>query len=330
MKKIICILIVTAALLNSCATRYESNSYFALDTFITLNVPEKNGVDVYSVIKYYESLLSKTDSDSEIYKINESFEYEASDEVTALLKYALEISEKTYGTFDITCGNLMSLWNFKKESPRPPCEEDVKKALFYTGYKNVAFDENKVKKEENIKLDLGGIAKGYIAEKCVEYLHENKVTSGFLNLGGNIAIVGEKENGEGWSVGIKDPLNTSSTVGNIILSDGYISVSGDYERYFEYEGKKYHHIIDTKTGYPADTDIISTAVISEDGTLADALSTALFVMGVERSLEFYKEKIYDFEAVLITKKGEIYITDGIKDRFTLTSGDYILKTGDEK
>ena len=125
-------------------------------------------------------------------------------------------------------------------------------------------------------------------------------------------------------------MNTSSTVGNIVLSDGYISVSGDYERYFEYEGKKYHHIIDTKTGYPADTDIISTAVISEDGTLADALSTALFVMGVERSLEFYKEKIYDFEAVLITKKGEIYITDGIKGRFTLTSGDYILKTGDEK
>lgn len=330
MKKIICILIVTAALLNSCAVQYDNSSYFALDTFITLNIPEKSDVDVYSIIKRYESLLSRTDGNSEIYKMNESPEYEASDEVTALLKYALEISEKTYGAFDITCGELMSLWDFKKENPSLPSEDEIKKALFYTGYKNLAFDGNKIKKDENIKLDLGGIAKGYIAEKCVEYLHENEVTSGFLNFGGNIAIVGEKENGKGWSVGIKDPLNTSSTVGNIILSDGYVSVSGDYERYFEYEGKKYHHIIDTKTGYPAETDIISTAVISKDGTLADALSTALFVMGLERSLEFYKEKTYDFEAVLISKNGEIYITDGIKDRFTLTSNDYILKTGDEK
>lgn len=327
MKKIICIIIITATLLQSCAQRFESNSYFALDTFITVNLPQGCDVDVYGIIKEYESILSKTDTDSEIYKMNGCAEYETTDDVISLLKYAVEISEKTDGAFDITCGNITLLWDFKTDKPAIPNEEDIEKALFSTGYKNITFEGNTVKKNNGVTLDLGGIAKGYIAEKCVKELHKNGITSGFLNLGGNIAIVGEKENGKGFSVALKDPFNTSSTVGKITLDSGYFSVSGDYERFFEYNGEKYHHIIDPQTGYSAKSDVVSVAVISENGALADALSTALFVMGLDEAIDFYEKNVYDFDAVLITKTKEVYLTDGIKDGFILTNGDYTVSEG---
>lgn len=325
MKKMLCILILIPLVLSSCSVRYKDNTYFALDTFIKTYLPDSD-VDIQEYIKTLEGIISKTDSNSEVFKINENTSCEVSEETASLIRFANEVSYKTNGAFDITCGALSALWDFKSDTPVPPAEEEIKKTIEYVGYGSITVDGCKITKtSENVKIDLGGIGKGYIAEKCVEYLHENGINSGYLNLGGNIAIVGAKENGDGWGVAIRDPQRTDDTVGRVIMSDGYLSVSGDYERCFEYNGEKYHHILNPKTGYPTVNELSSVAVISDNGTLADALSTALFVMGLQEGLQFYKEKSYDFEAIFITKEGYIHMTDGIRSDFELTSTNYKLK-----
>ena len=326
MKRILCILIISVITLSSCTVRYESDTYFALDTFIAVNLPENTDCDIYGYIKSLESTISKTDPSSEITGINNNISYTVSDGVKELLILANGVSEKTDGAFDITCGAISSLWDFKSDSPMLPEASSIDAALKNVGYNGIAVIDNTVKKSSNdIKIDLGGIGKGYIAEKCVEYLHENGVTSGYLNLGGNIAVVGLKENKDGWSVALRDPMDSDGTIGKTVMKSGFLSVSGDYERYFEYDGKKYHHIIDPKTGYPVFNELSSVAVFCENGALADALSTALFVMGYEKSMKLYAEDFYTFEAIFITKTGYIYTTDGIKDNFELTSENYIMK-----
>ncbi len=325
MKKIICVLLSVLLVFSSCGVKYANDTYFALDTFIKTHLPDSD-VDIQEYIKTLEGIISKTDSNSEVFKINENTSCEVSEETASLIRFANEVSYKTNGAFDITCGALSALWDFKSDNPIPPSEAEIEKAIEYVGYGNITVDGCKMTKtSENVKIDLGGIGKGYIAEKSVEYLHENGIKSGYLNLGGNIAIVGAKENGEGWGVAIRDPQRPDDTVGRVILSHGYLSVSGDYERCFEYNGLKYHHILDPKTGYPTVNELSSVAVISDNGTLADALSTALFVMGLQEGLQFYKEKSCVFEAIFITNDGYIHTTDGIRSDFELTSTNYKLK-----
>ncbi len=326
MKRILCVLLLLSVLLSSCGVKYKSDTYFALDTFITANLPQNNDCDLNIYIKELEAIISKTDPSSEIYGINGSLSYTVSDDVKDLIILSNGVSESTGGAFDITCGAVTALWDFKSEDPTLPENADVKEALSNVGYGGISVNGNTViKSSDGIKLDLGGIGKGYIAEKCVEYLHENGINSGYLNLGGNIAVVGEKDNGDGWSVALRDPLRLNDTVGKIIMKKGYLSVSGDYERCFEYDEKKYHHILDPKTGYPVTNELSSVAVLCSDGALADALSTALFVMGLDESISFYKEKKYTFEAIFITKSGYIYTTEGINNGFELTSKNYIMK-----
>lgn len=327
MKRFFCVVFLTVFLFTSCTVTYESNTYFALDTFISTNLPSGTAVDIEGYIRSLEALISKTDKNSEISRINENVRCTVSHDVASLLSFALEISEKTNGAFDVTCGAVSSLWDFRSDTPRPPSHEDIKKNLQNVGYYGIITDgDTSVEKASNdVKIDLGGIGKGYIAEKCVDRLHENGVDSGFISLGGNIAVVGKKENGDGWNVALRDPFRQNETVGNIVMESGYLSVSGDYERYFEYEGEKYHHIIDPKTGYPAVNELASVAVLCDNGALADALSTALFVMGLDGAMQFYKDGIYTFEAVCITKNGDVYTTDGINEKFKLTSENFIMK-----
>lgn len=326
MKRILCVLLLTAVMISSCGTEYKSDTYFALDTFITANLPDIGDVDLYGYIKSLEDTISKTVSKSQISEINKNISYTVTDDIKELIMLSNDVYQKTNGAFDITCGAVSDLWDFKSEDPRIPERSEIEKALENVGSSGISLNGNTLtKSKEGIMLDLGGIGKGYIAEKCVEYLHEKGINSGYLNLGGNIAVVGEKDNGDGWGVALRDPLRLNDTVGRIIMKSGYLSVSGDYERCFEYNGQKYHHILDPKTGYPVNNELSSVAVLSSNGALADALSTALFVMGLDDALSFYQEKKYIFEAIFITKSGYIYTTEGINNSFELTSKNYIMK-----
>lgn len=322
---ILCVLLAFAITLPSCAERYEENTYFALDTFIQTTLPEGASDDVYEYIKYLEGQFSKTDVASDIYKLNEKGKYSLPDTVLATVTEAVDISKNTGGSFDITLGAVTKLWDFKSEIPILPNENQISDALEHTGYKNISFDGKNVILTNGVLLDLGGIAKGAIAQYCVERLHENGIKTGLLNLGGNIAVVGAKENGEKWNIALRDPRDTDGSVGILSLDSGYISVSGDYERTFEYNEKTYHHILDPKNGYPVDNEICSVAVISNNGAQADALSTALFVMGLEEAMDFYLQEKYSFEAIIITKDKGVYLTDGAKSLFELTCESYKYK-----
>ncbi len=321
--KNICLLLciaVTFAFSASCS-RYDENTFFALDTLIYFKTDSELPNGVAAFINEYEKRLSRIVNGSYISNLNAGIAQADDEEINELIKSSVELGKSTEGAFDITCGALAELWNIKSDEPRVPSDTEISDVLKNVGYEKLTFTSSGIDTNGAV-IDLGGIAKGYIAQKTVEYLKQNGVTSGVASFGGNIAVIGAKQNGDGWRIGIKDPENTSKTVGTLALTAGYVSVSGGYERYFEKDGVRYHHIFDRKTGMPADSDILSVAVIADDGTLADALSTALFVMGADKAMSFYESGEYDFEAVIVKNNGVIYISDELADVFTLDSNKY--------
>ena len=167
-----------------------------------------------------------------------------------------------------------------------------------------------------MKIDLGGIAKGYTSARIRDIFKKNGIESGLVNLGGNVQALGTKTDGNNWRVAVQSPDDTEDYLGVLSIRDKAVITSGGYERYFEQDGVTYHHIIDPKTGYPAESGLSSVTIVSDDGTLADGLSTALFIMGKDKAESFWRAHSDKFEAVLVTDDGTIYVTEGLKGSFT--------------
>ncbi len=315
----LCILI----LLTACAKKdsmYYTREIYSMDTVINVSVdPDaKNAEGICNNAVYYiyelEAKLSATIKDSTVSKFNSTVDsYKAEGDFLEVMKYALDIAEATEGAYDPTVLPLTSLWKVS-DGGYLPTESEVSMAHSNVDYAALVLEGNTISKSTAVCVDLGGIAKGYALGKVVEILSSD-ISYGMVSFGGNVGVWGEKPEGGAWEIGIKDPFDTDSVVGKIITDGGYVSVSGDYERYFEAEGKKYHHIFDPKTGYPANNGIRSVAVYTKDATLGDALSTALFVMGYEKAIEFYNSGKYDFEALFITDN-EVLMTKGMEEMFT--------------
>ena len=230
----------------------------------------------------------------------------------------IRLSSLTGGAFDYTLGNLTELWNITGGGPRgdstPPAQHEIDAALSHCGRDKIKITGDRISKlDVNVKIDFGGIGKGMAAQQLLEYLSTTDVEYGLVSIGGNIGVFGEKPEYGNYKIGIRDPIDTSGVIGYCYIGSGFVSVSGDYERYFESDGVRYHHILDPKTGYPAESGVHSVAVIASNGAAADALSTALFVMGVDKSLEFYSEGSLSFEAIFVTDSGEIVTTPGISE-----------------
>jgi len=236
-------------------------------------------------------------------------------ELRNLALRSLEIAEATGGAFDPTVGPLCRLWDFSGEEPKLPDGAVLAAALERVGYRNVlAALRNGEAPDPGMELDLGGAGKGYIAERFQEMLLRRGVSSGSVNLGGNLMLIGSGPRGN-WRIGVQAPWAARGlTVGALALPGGVsVSSSGGYDRYFERDGKVYHHLLDPRTGYPVETDVIGTTVVSADPVLADALSTALFVGGTEALSPAIAEKA---EYVIVRKDGEIEISDGLAPRFS--------------
>lgn len=292
-----------------------------MDTFMSIDAYGENSETVEqakSTVLELEKLLSVTDKDSEIYMLNNGDTENLSSETFGLISFALEISEKTGGALDPTIYPVLRAWGFTTGEYRVVPEEELRELLNNTGYRKVNITDGKITLSEGVMLDLGAIAKGYASQKCSEILRENGVKSALINLGGNIQLVGNRPSGEPWKIGITNPKGegNSEYVGILSASDCAIVTSGNYQRYFEENGVRYGHIIDTKTGKPVDNDLLSVTIISDSGTLCDALSTALFVMGGENAEKYWRENP-DFDAIFITKSNEVRVTSGIFDNFTL-------------
>ena len=228
-----------------------------------------------------------------------------------IISRSVEISRLTEGNADITVYPLVSAWGFTTGEYAVPTEEVIKGLLDNTGYENITLSENTVTVPENFQLDLGSIAKGYAGEICAEMLRSEGVPSAILNLGGNIQTVGEKPDGSPWKVAVTDPFSQSDIICTVEVRDKAVVTSGNYQRYFIADnGKKYCHIIDPKTGYPADNGLASVTVIGDSGTYCDGLSTALFVMGKDKSAEFWKER-RDFDMIITEANGNVLVTENI-------------------
>ncbi len=280
---------------SSCSEKKASSTEFALNTVINITAygdrADEALAAAFKEVKRIENMLSCHIATSEISKINKSAHMhpvEVSRETADILSRAIEISQKTNGAFDISVKPLVDLWDIKAENPKIPSDEEIENALSVVGYENIVIEGSCVSfKKEGMQIDLGGAAKGYCADMVVKKLKEYGVENALIDLGGNIYALGKNEQGEKWKIGLQDPAGERGKHFSIEEISGKTAVtSGSYERYFEKDGKIYHHIIDTKTGKPADSGLISVTVISKNSFEADMLSTAIFVMGAD---EFEKK-----------------------------------------
>ena len=319
------LLIMTAVLIPACkpAESKVSESVFAMDTYMQLDVYGKQeSLDkLKSEIERLDDLLSSTNEKSDIYRVNQSGTAEASEDTASLVKRSLELCKQTNGSLDITVYPIVEKWGFISQNYTIPSKSELNALLKNVGYDRVKSDGKKITVPSGCKLDLGAVAKGYAADRAKEILNDEGVDSALLNLGGTVLAYGKKPNGENWKVGVTDPENTDEYMGVIECADKIVATSGNYERYFEQGGKRYCHIIDPKTGYPVDNGIASVTVISNDGTKNDALSTALFVMGVDKAKEFIKAD-GSFDCVILTNDKKAFVTEGLKNGFSLKNREY--------
>jgi thiamine biosynthesis lipoprotein len=312
-----------------------SRETYLMGTIINIKAYGKNAdkavqasVDKISDI---ENKMSLNISTSEINKINKNAgiaPVKVSKNTFDVVKASLIYSEKTKGSFDITVEPLVSLWGIGTDKARIPSKDEISNALSLINYKDVVINEKEstiMLKRKGQAIDLGAIAKGYTADELKKVLLNYNVSSAFLNLGGNVYVLGNKPDKTPWKIGVQNPLEPRGDyLGIVSVSDKSIVTSGNYERFFERNGKRYHHIFDTKTGYPAEKGLISVSIISDKSIDGDALSTSVYTLGLDEGKKLI-ESLKDVEAVFVTNDKKVYTTSGLKDTFKLTNTDFKLQ-----
>lgn len=296
-----------------------TTDFFAMDTFMSITAygedeqaAQDTAVQLEQRINALEPALSRTREDSDLYRLNhaDGAACEVSEDTYAAIEAAVQFAEWTGGAFDPTMAPLTDLWGINTDHAHVPAQAEIDAALTHVGYQNIELlGNNQVRLLNGAQLDLGGIGKGFATDAAAAMLDG---TQGVLaTLGGNIGAYGENPNRDSgnWVVGIADPDDNAAFIATVEVRGLSVVTSGDYERYFEQDGKRYHHIFDPATGYPADSGLRSVTVIDERSTRADALTTALFVMGLEEGMAFCGQN--DIAAVFVTADKQVHVTDKV-------------------
>lgn len=297
-----------------------SKTGFYFDTVITITLYDKNADSLidgcFELAEKYEKMFSATIKDSEVSKINRagSAFVTVSDETLELLQKGLEYCELSEGGFDITIGKLSSLWDFSGDSDAIPNEDDIKDAVSTIGYQNVVLDGNQAQlANPDAAIDLGAIAKGFIADKMKAYLKDNGITAGMINLGGNVLCIGAKPDKTPYRVGIQRPFDEQGATAAVVeIEDETVVTSGVYERYLKTHDTLYHHILNPATGYPYDNGLFGVSIICGHSVDGDGLSTACFSLGLEKGMELI-ESLPNTEAIFITDDYKLHCSSGIGD-----------------
>ena len=302
---------------------------FLMSTFVDIKIYDSDDTtildDAIALCKDYESRFSRTIETSEIYQLNHrpsgQQTFLLSDETAELLRTALTFCECSNGAFDITIEPVSSLWDFTSGNAILPDSDAISEKIARVGYENLQLDGNTLTfLSPDTTLDLGAIAKGYIADQVRDFLLESGVESAVINLGGNVLCVGEKPDGNPFKIGLQKPFaEHSETFATVSVSDLSVVTSGVYERHFELDGRNYHHILDPRTGYPYDNGLISVTILSENSVDGDGLSTTCFSLGLEKGLELVNsmDGIY---ACFIDDQYEIHYSDGM-EKFVTAEGE---------
>ncbi|MBK5252782.1 MAG: FAD:protein FMN transferase [Peptostreptococcaceae bacterium] len=286
--------------------------------------------EAFSLIEDIENKMSLNMPESELNQINRAAgenPVKVSGDTYDVIDKAIYYGSLSGGTFDITIGPLVSLWNIGKENARVPDQSEIDEAIKQIDYKKVLLnpDEKTVfLKDSGMILDLGGIAKGYAADALSEMFEKEGINHAIINLGGNIYALGQNPNGNPWQIGIQNPeAERSDYIGVASVKDKSVVTSGIYERFLESGGKSYHHILSPFNGYPFENSLTAVSIIASKSVDADALSTVAFSLGLESGLTLL-ESIPDAEAIFITKDFNVYTTSGLKDSFKMANDEFIL------
>jgi thiamine biosynthesis lipoprotein len=334
MKKITTLLFLFLITLCGCTNSAESSSedtkeysrdIFAMDTYMYLKAYGEHADTAlgYSSeqILSLEELFSVTSEKSDILAINHSNgePVSVSDDTIAVLDKAIEIGGKTNGALDVTIYPLLTEWGFTTDTQQVPTDDIIADKLKLIDYTKISVKGNTVQLPDNMQIDFGALAKGYTSDCVTEILKENGVKSALVNLGGNVHAVGTKPDGTLWKVGVQNPFSPSEQVCILEIADKAVITSGNYERFFTDEnGRKYWHILDSADGFPADNGLVSVTIVGENGLLCDALSTALFVLGTDKAIDYWRNSA-DFEMILITDDEKIIYSEGLSDFINFTA-----------
>lgn len=315
-------------MLSACAAPEEAGNscqieVLAMDTIMSLTIYGKNDRqgerilrDAAGRIRELEGLLSVTDENSEIYRVNHSggVPVSLSGDTRDLLAGALSLCASTDGALDISIYPVVRAWGFTTGEYRVPEAAELEGLLPLTDHTRIAMENGVLTLPEGMELDLGAVAKGYAGDQLMALFSERGVTSAIASLGGNVQTLGAKPDGSPWRVAVQAPeggyAGVLEVVGKAVIT------SGGYQRYFEQGGKTYIHIIDPATGYPAENELASVTIVSDSGTRGDGLSTALFVMGRAGAADYWRAH-RDFDFVLLMKDGSAAVTEGLEDCFSL-------------
>lgn len=317
-------LLVLSLLLSGCQpfpNAYD-RQFVAMDTFMHLTAYGDGAQEALArtqeEIVRLDTLLSVNSEKSEVHAINHRQEdtFALSEDTAQLLSLSLSLARETGGAFDPTVYPVVRQWGFTTGTYQLPTPDELTSLLPLVGYEKASLDGQALTLNGNTQLDFGGIAKGWAGDRAVQMLKADGITSAILRLGGNIQTMGTKPDGSLWTVGIQDP-DTGNTLATLSVADLAVVTSGSYQRYFTVGDQLYHHIIDPATGYPADNGLTSVTIMAPSGARCDALSTALFVMGLDKGMQFWRDR-RDFEAVFVSKDGSVTITAGLEGNFALT------------
>lgn len=319
----LCVLL-TALGLTSCASDSSpsSASFQAMDTLMSLKVYGSADTceQLQNKITELDSSLDATDEKSEIFRLNTEKSAVVSKDTAALLTESLSLCDQLDGCFDLTVYPAVQAWGFTTGDYRVPTDSELKTLSDKIDYTAVTLsDDGRVSLPENVMLDLGAVAKGYAADVSRTILADSKAQAAVLNLGGTICLYGKKPDGSRFAVGIADPENPAGYFGYLSCDDTTVATSGGYERYFEHGGKRYIHILDPATAAPVDNGILSVTIVSDSGAFADAASTALFVMGLDKATRYCRSHP-GFDCIILTDDKNLYLTEGVYDDFTLSDG----------
>lgn len=305
---------------------------FVLGTIVTITLYEEETEKIFARIserlKDIENKMSLKIEGSEVNLINKAAGksyVEVSQDVYKVVETGIAYSKNSNGRFDISIGPLVQLWDIGGVNQNRPTDEDIQIKKAFINYEDIYINKEEksiMLAKEGMILDLGGIGKGYAADEIVIILKEEGVQRAILNLGGNVLVLGTKPDGSDFKVGIQDPLSDRGAyMGVLSLKDKTVVSSGVYERYFELDGKRYHHILDPATGYPVDNDLLAVTIVTDKSMDADALSTSLFALGKDAGMA-YIDSLDNVEALIVTRDKEVIVSNGLKDKFKLTNKDY--------
>ncbi|MDS0526455.1 FAD:protein FMN transferase [Clostridium sp. SHJSY1] len=308
--------------------------FYVLGTIIYLKAFGKKSEsaikEAFDYLIDIDNRMSAFKDDSEISIINKNAGIKAktvSSDTFSLIEEAIKYSELSEGAFDPTIRPVVSLWGIGTKSERKPKKDEIQEKLKLVNYKDIILNkkDNSVGlKNKYQSIDLGGIAKGYATDEITKIFKKNGIKTAIIDLGGNIFVLGNKNNGTSWNVGIQDPIRgRGEHVGVLSLKDKSVVTSGNYERFFIKENEKFHHIIDPSTGYPLKSNVLSATIISDKSIDGDGLSTGVYIMGIEKARNLI-ESISGIDAIFITEDKNVYITSGIKENFIVTNEEYIL------